>query len=215
MSIRIGTHSLEERMRIYRAGRDRMRDNIKKLLFAGVITVMVFAFAGCSDSNSGEKSATESTNAPTEATETQDTTEEATVDDYDILDGFNLVEKDDITLLYGNGFVLTMPDDDWGYEQTSPTCLQIYSEDAREGGYEGHLVSIMAFDPDDTSYEDFPDYSVAGRGKTVDKVFIALFPTDVQYNPDDPDQAEDYNELFNHVKKIAEGMADSPFQITE
>ena len=193
-----------------------MRANIRKLLLAGLILTMIFAFAGCSGSDSGEKSATENTNATTEATETSETTtEEATVDDYDILDGFNLVEKDDITLLYGNGFVLTMPDDDWGYEQTSPTCLQIYSEDAREDGYDGHLVSIMAFDPEDTSYEDFPDYSVAGRGKTVDKVFVALFPTDVQYNPDDPDQAEDYNELLTHVKKIAEGMADSPFQITE
>lgn len=191
-----------------------MRDNIRKLLLAGLITTMVFAFAGCSGSDSGEKSATENTNAPTEATETSETTE-ATADDYDILDGFNLVEKDDITLLYGNGFVLTMPDDDWGYEQTSPTVLQIYSKDAREDGYEGHLVSIMAFDPDDTSYEDFPAYSVAGRGKTVDKVFIALFPTDVQFNPDDPDQAEDYNELQNHLEKIAEGAADSPFQITE
>ncbi len=214
MSIHIDTHSLEEHMRISGAGRDRMRDNIRKLLLAGVITIMVFGFAGCSDSDSGEKSATENTNASTEATETAETDGTAT-DDYDILDGFNLVEKDDITLLYGNGFVLTMPDDDWGYEQTSPTCLQIYSKDAREDGYEGHLVSIMAFDPDDTSYEEFPEYSVAGRGKTVDKVFVALFPTDVQYNPDDPDQAEDYNELFTHVKKIAEGMADSPFQITE
>ena len=192
-----------------------MRDDIKKLLFAGLIMVMVFAFAGCTGSDSGDKSTTESTNAPTEATETTDATDEAAADDYDIMDGFNLVEQDDLTLLYGNGLVLTMPDDDWGYEQTSPTCLEIYSEDAREDGYEGHLVSIMAFDPEDTSYEDFPAYSVAGRGKTVDKVFIALFPTDVQFNPDDPDQAEDYNELHNHVEKIAEGAADSPFQITE
>ena len=189
-----------------------MRETIKKLLIAGAVAVMVFAFAGCGGSNT-DKSTTEATSAST--SETTETTT-ASADDYDIMSGFELQEYGSELLLYGNDFLLIMPnDDDWGYEKLSPTSLEIYLKDAREDGLDGHLVTIMAFDPDDTSYEDFPEYAVAGHGPNCGKTFIALFPTDVQYNMEDEDQAEDYEELSTHVHKIAEGMANSPFQTAD
>ena len=185
---------------------------MRKLLMAGLVAMMVFAFAGCSDSDEDVKS-TETSSEPTTTEET--TTAEAT-GEYDIMEGFQLVENGSELLLYGNDFLLIMPNNDkWGYEQTSADVLQIYLKAARDDGYEGNLVSIMAFDPEDTTYEDFPEYSVAGTGQNVNKTFIALFPTDVQFNPEDPDQQADYDELFAHVKKIAEGAADSPFQTAD
>ena len=191
-----------------------MRDYIRKLLLAGLIGAMVFAFAGCGGSDTS-KSTTESTETEAPTTEATETTTEAT-EDYDIMKGSELKANGSELLLYGNDFLLIMPnDDDWGYEQTSPTSLSIYLEDAKEDGYGGNLVTIMAFDPEDTSYEDFPDYTVAGVGANTGKTFIALFPTDVQYNPQDDDQAEDYNELLTHVKKIKQGMVDSPFQTAD
>ena len=188
-----------------------MREYMRKLLMAGVIGVMVFAFAGC---DSGNGNTDETTEATTEATEA--TTETAAPDDYNIMEGFEIVENGSEKLLYGNDFLLIMPNnDEWAYEQISETSLEIYLKSAREDGFGGDLVTIMAFDPEDTSYEEFPSYSVAGTGKNVNKVFIALFPTDVQFNPEDADQQAAYEELYTHVHKIAEGMVNSPFQVAD
>jgi len=189
-----------------------MREYMRKLLMAGLIAVMVFAFAGC-----GENEDTKSTETSTTQTETTEATEATEANGgYDIMEGSQLVENGSELLLYGNDFLLIMPNNDkWGYEQTSEDCLAIYLKAARDDGYGGNLVSIMAFDPEDTTYEDFPHYSVAGKGQNVNKTFIALFPTDVQFNPEDSEQEADYHELLTHVEKIAEGMADSPFQTAD
>ena len=176
---------------------------------AGLVAVMVFAFAGCTSDE--DKSIESSTT--TESTEP--TTTEA-ADDYDIMAGSELKEYGSELLLYGNDFLLIMPNSDkWGYEKTSNDCLEIYLKSARDADFGGNLVSIMAFDPEDSTYESFPDYTVAGHGQNCGKTFIALFPTDVQYDPQDAQQEADYQELYTHVKKIAEGMADSPFQTAD
>ena len=185
-----------------------MRELLRKLLMAGVVTVMVFAFAACDESGGGEDP-TEPTEEPT--TEATETTTEAT-DDYDIMANSQLVDG----MLYGNDFLLIMPDNDsWGYEQTSKTTVEIYLKSAREAGYGGNLVTIMAFDPEDTSYENFPDYSVAGHGQNCGKTFVALFPTDVQFDPQDSEQEAAYQDLYTYVKKIGEGAVNSPFQTAD
>ncbi len=190
-----------------------MREHMRTILLAGLVIIMIFAFAGCSGSDTDQKSTSESTESQTT---TETTTETGEADGYDIMEGFKLQENGSELLLYGNDFLLIMPnDDEWGYEQTSPSNLEIYYKEAREDGFGGHLVTIMAFDPEDESYVDFPDYAVAGTGKNVNKKFIALFPTDVQFNPEDSEQEEEYMELYNHVKKISEGMANSPFQTAD
>lgn len=190
-----------------------MREYMRKLLMAGLVAVMVFAFAGCT--GSGEDKSVED---PTDETTTEATTEATTkaVSDYDILENSELKEDGSMALLYGNDFLLIMPNNDkWGYEKDSAGNLNIYLKAAREDDYDGNLVTIMAFDPDDTSYEDFPSYSVAGFGNNVNKRFVALFPTDVRYNFEDEQQTADYNELLTHVKKIGEGAVDSPFQTSD
>ena len=186
------------------------------ILLAGLIAVTAFAFAACGGSDTTEKSTAESQTKSTDQTEPTEESKAETTDGYDIMEGFNLEQNGSELLLYGNDFLLTMPNnDDWGYEQTSGTTLTIYDKDAREDGYGGELVTIMAFDPDDTSYEEFPDYAVAGTGKNVNKTFIAQFPTDTQFDPSDKDDEAEYMELFDYVKKISEGAADSPFQTSD
>ena len=193
-----------------------MKKHIRMILLAGLIAMMTIAFAACGDSDTDEKSTTESQTTVTENTDATDETTTEAAGGYDIMNGFKLEPNGSVLLLHGNGFVLAMPnDDDWGYEQTSETSLTIYDKDAREDNFGGELVTIMAFDPEDTTYEDFPDYTVAGKSQKVNKTFIALFPTDAQFDANDPEDEADYMELFNHVKKIGEGAANSPFQITE
>ena len=185
-----------------------MRDLLKKLLMAGLVASLVFAFAACGETGGDEETTATTEEPTTEATEA--TTEAA--GDYDILEGSQLVDG----LLYGNDFLLIMPDNDsWGYEKTSDTTLEIYLKSARDDGYGGNLVTIMAFDPEDTSYENFPDYSVAGHGQNCGKTFVALFPTDVQFNPQDADQQAAYQDLYTYVKKIGEGAVNSPFQTAD
>lgn len=196
-----------------------MREHMRMILLAGLISAMAFAFAACGDSDTGEKSTTEPQTAVTDNTEATEATEATTAeasDDYDIMEGFKLEESGSELLLYGNDFLLIMPNnDDWGYEQTAPNSLLIYDKEGREDGYSGDLVTIMAFDPSDTSYEEFPSYTIAGTGKNVNKTFIAMFPTDVRFDPNDQEDAEEYMALSDHVRKIGEGNADSPFQTAD
>ena len=89
---------------------------------------------------------------------------------------------------------------DWDYKIVSNTALEIYYKPAKESGVGGTVVTIMAFDWGDNSYEDFPDWSLAGSGST--KKYIAVFPTDVRYDPYDQTQVKEYQELM----EIAENM---------
>ena len=82
---------------------------------------------------------------------------------------------------------------------------------AADAGYGGRIVTIKAYDMDDDSYKNIPSYQVAGVGRNVNKRFIAIYPSDVQYDPNDATQAAEYKELYDHTRKISEGAANSPF----
>lgn len=88
----------------------------------------------------------------------------------------------------------------WEYEIVNKTTLKIFYKPAKDSGFGGTVVTIMAYDPEDKTYEDFPSWSVAG--KSTDKQYIALFPTDVQFDPKDSTQSSEYSELLD----IAEDM---------
>ena len=105
--------------------------------------------------------------------------------------------------------------DFWGVTTSEDPNHPWYGFTKFKKSFGGELVTIMAFDPSDKSYEDFPDYAVAGTGQNVNKTFIALFPSDAQFDPNDSEDEAEYMELFNHVKKISEGAADSPFQTAD
>ena len=64
----------------------------------------------------------------------------------------------------------------------------------------------------DDSYKNLPNYHVAGVGQNVNKRFIAIYPTDLQFGPNSKAK---YDELHNIVYKIQEGSADSPLQTAD
>ena len=181
------------------------KQEILKLTIATVLCFcMAIAFIGC-----GSNTTTKTTESPTEETEATEPTEEAA--EYDIAEGITVQEENDMAVLYANGFHVVMPNTGtWTYNAESADSLNIYYMDGESAGFGGNLVTIMAFDLDDNSYEDFPDYAVAGENKELGKRFIALFPTDVQYDPEDETQEAEYMELFNYVQMINADSADSP-----
>lgn len=193
------------------------KNNLLKLLLTSVISIcMVLAFAGCGDSSSSS-SDEETTEAETTVEAAEETA--AASGDYDIAQGLTVTEDGDFAVLTGNGFKLSMPNTGtWSYKtfnENDTPSLEIYYMPAEEADFGGTLVTIMAMDLDDTTYEEFPSYAIAGESKALGKRFIALFTTDVQYDPNDETQAAEYLDLMHYVQGINATNAGSPFQVTE
>lgn len=133
-----------------------------------------------------------------------------TDDAYDIAENIGVFNSEGQARLESKYFTLYLPaDGEWMYKVIDNTTVGIYYEPAYESGMGGHLVTIKAFDWGDNSYEDFPEYTVAGVSEN--KKYIAIFPTDVQY---DSSQETGYRRMYEHVKRIdnnKEGATDNPF----
>ena len=134
--------------------------------------------------------------------------------DYDITDGMKTVASDDgsIEYIYFNDFMITMPNNDKWSMETSPRAVTFYLWSAQQEGYGGKLVSIAAYDMDDDTYTHLPSYHEAGITKNTNKRLIAEYPTDVQWNHDDPQQEADYKDLDTYLRKIGAGAVNSPLQ---
>ena len=127
--------------------------------------------------------------------------------EYDIARNIG-VGYDKTEFLYSDHFVLNMPDfpSDWDYEVLSKTAFQIVHYPSRDAGCGGNVVSIMAYDKDDDSYNILPHYTVAGESK--DKVYIACFPTDVQFSPE---TEKGWRQLSEFFQQIDVNDPDNPF----
>ena len=182
------------------------------ILLALIMSVMTL-FAGCGGSSQEPE--------PTEEPKTEETTDTGTdtttasTDSYNIMEGFEEKTNDDgsIKYLYFNDFMLVMPGTDkWVYEAApDKQSVTFYLRSAKEGGqYGGRLVTISAYDIDDSSYEGLPSYSVAGVGGSTNKRFVAEFPTDLQWDGSDAQEDADYRDLSDYLHKIGEGAVNSP-----
>lgn len=126
---------------------------------------------------------------------------------YNIAEGLFLHASEGHALMDTTHFQLYMPNTgDWDYEVVNDTTISLYYTPSRDTGYGGYLVSLMAFDPGDNSYEDFPEYSVIARGSV--KTYVALFPTDVQFSSE---QQEGYVKLMNYLHRLDENDENNPF----
>ena len=137
--------------------------------------------------------------------------------EYNISDGMQTTASDDgsIEYIYFNDFMITMPNNDkWSYDMTDDS-VTFYLFSAQQEGYGGKLVTIKAYDMDDNSYEELPSYHVAGIGKNVNKRFIAIYPTDVQWNHEDSTQDADYRDLQTYLQKIGDNAVNSPVQTAD
>ena len=136
---------------------------------------------------------------------------------YNIMDGFmkNASADGSVAYMYFNDFLLTMPNNDKWSMEDGKDYVTIYLWSAQQEGYGGKLVTIRAYDLNDNSYEQLPSYHVAGVGKNAGVRFIAEYPTDVQWNPNDATQDADYRDLQAYLQKIGEGAVNSPLQTAD
>lgn len=131
-------------------------------------------------------------------------------DGYNIAENIGVFNSEGQARLESKYFTLYLPSDgDWIYIVHDNSSIGIYYKPAYESGAGGHLVTIEAFDWGDNSYEDYPAYTIAGLSE--DKKYIAIFPTDVQF---DSGQEAGYRRMYEYVQRInnsEEGAEDNPF----
>lgn len=131
--------------------------------------------------------------------------------EYDILEGYEMMSANGNTCVYGTDFMLIMPaSDDWDIAKIDKDSFRIYLTEAAEGGYDGTLVTIRAYDEGNGSYKDLQSYHVAGISARFKKTFVAEYPTDARWDTEDKEQTEKYNELKEYLWAIGEGDGGSP-----
>lgn len=116
--------------------------------------------------------------------------------DFDIASNLKFTPDGGDTILENDYFSLQFPAMiDWDYNVVNNTTLEIIYEPAARSGFGGNVVTIMACDWNDNSYAELPDWSLAGTDENMK--YIAVFPTDVRFDPNDQTQAKEYQELLD------------------
>ncbi len=137
------------------------------VMVAGMMTI---AFAGCSQ----QEEQTEE-----ETTTVSEVSEETTAAPAGVIDeSFDLAEA-----LKDTGVIATLDASgvDYYIEQSSNVCETVYISACQdEEELDGMVGFIMAFDESDKSYEELPDYRVAGEKDGV--TYVVSLATDMRYN---------------------------------
>ena len=128
---------------------------------------------------------------------------------YDICTGLTETVNDDGSkTVETEYFTLTLPlGDTWAYEQDSETSITFYNIAGREADCGGRLMSLILYNPTDMSYNELPHACVAGE--TIDGIYIAEFPSDVQADIEDEQHMEEYQTVYAEVAKIEEQATNS------
>ena len=121
--------------------------------------------------------------------------------DYDIASGLKLKDKDGIKTLKTDHFTLTLSHGkSWDVKVNSKTSITVYNKALNKADLGGKLVTILAYDAGDDSYDVIPEYNVIGESNG--KVYIAAYPTDVQFDESDKKSYGDYQAVFEEVSKL-------------
>ena len=129
--------------------------------------------------------------------------------DYDIGAGLKLKDKDGMKTLSTEHFTLTLSrGDSWDAKANSKTSITIYNTALYESNQGGKLVTILAYDAGDENYDVLPEYNVIG--KSGGKLYIAAYPTDMQYDSSNKKAVADYMAVFEEVSRLMEDSSDCP-----
>ncbi len=185
----------------------------KKMIALLMSIMLVLAFTACGSGSEPEPEAEPEVQTEEQTEQTEQTEEQAPEttgsEEYNIASNLMLAGGGAEKAIDTDYFTITLTHgSSWDYEVDSNTSITIYNVASRDADYGGRLVSILAFDAGDTSYEVLPSYNVIGEKNG--KVYIAEYPSDVQVDPSNDQAVEDYEAVFQEVKKIQEGAADSP-----
>ena len=133
----------------------------------------------------------------------------STLPDYDIASGMKLKDKDGVKTLKTDHFTLTLSHGkSWDAKVNSKRSITVYNKALNKAKRGGELVTILAYDAGDKSYEVLPEYNIIGTSN--DQVYIAAFPTDVQFDEGDKKSYADYQAVFEEVSKLKEGTEECP-----
>ena len=177
---------------------------LNKIVCLIMAFVLMIAMTACgSKKDSAEESAADA------QTEEQAAADE-TSDDYDIAANLKLMgDPEGVKTVDTDHFTLTLPlGGTWDYDYDSKTSITFYNIAGREADCGGRLFSLVAYEPDDTSYENLPHYSVVGEAGG--KVYVAEYPSDVQADVEVEEHMEQYQTVYAEVSKIEFKAADSP-----
>lgn len=182
-----------------------MTRGTKKIIAMLMSLALVFAVTACGSKTEPETEAEPQTE---EQTETQQETTESPAE-YDIASNLQLAGGGDEKAIDTDYFTITLTHgSSWDYTVDSKTSITIYNIASREADCGGRLVSIIAYDAGDKDYEMLPSYSVIGEKDG--KVYIAEYPSDVQFNFEDEQATADYQAVYDELNKIRDGSGDSP-----
>lgn len=152
--------------------------------------------------------------ADAEPSETAAPVESRDPADFDISSGLKIDISGDKQILSNDYFSVALPaSPSWDVEVTDANTIVFYYPPARDAGYGGNFVTIQAFDWSDNTYADFPHWTMAGMDPY--KKYIAIFPTDVRYDPSDATQQAEFQILSSAAQAIddTENPDGNPFEI--
>lgn len=133
-------------------------------------------------------------------------------DGYDIAANINLHVSQGFAFVISDYITLGLPADaNWDFEVINDTTIKFFYPPAKEAGFGGTFVTIRAYDWGDNGYADIPSYKIAGLSDT--KKYIAIFPTDVQYDTSDATQTSEYQRLLDFAYRIDDENSDNPFMV--
>lgn len=188
-----------------------MMNKLKKtaVLLGGVMLILIIVVWGIKHSMKPVDVQTEpETETETVTKETEDVPEAPV--DYDIAANMKLKDKDGIKTLKTDHFTLTLSHgDSWDTKVNSKNSITIYNIALNKAKRGGKLVTILAFNSGDKSYDVLPDYNVIGESDGV--VYIAAYPTDMQYDGGKKNDIAEYQAVFEEVCRLKAGDADNPF----
>ena len=187
-----------------------MMDKLKKtaVLLGGVMLILLIIVWGIKH-NMKPVDIQQETEPETEAV--TDNPEELpdAASDYDIAAGLKIKDKDGVKTLKTDYFVLTLTHgDSWDAKVNSRNSITIYNIALYEANRGGKLVTILAYDAGDESYDVLPEYNVIGE--SGGKVYIAAYPTDMQYDSGNKKAVADYLAVFDEVTRLMEECPDCP-----
>lgn len=187
-----------------------MKGKTKAMIALLLSIMLIFAMTACGSGTEAEPEAEPQANEQTEEQtgEQTETTTEAPAE-YDIASNLQLAGGGDEKAIDTDHFTITLTHGStWDYEVDSKTSITIYNVASREADLGGRLVSIIAYEAGDTEYEMLPSYGVIGEKDG--KMYIAEYPTDVQYDFNDEQITADYQAVYEEVNRIRDGSDNSP-----
>ena len=178
------------------------------VLLAGVMIILVIVVWGIKH-NMKPAEIKQEHEAQTEAVTEEDEVAAQPPTDYDIASGLKIKDKDGVKTLKTDQFTLTLSHGkSWDVKVNSKTSITVYNKALNKADHGGKLVTILAYDVSDESYDVIPEYNVIGESHG--KVYIAAYPTDVQFDESDKKSYSDYQAVFEEVSRLKAGAEGCP-----